>query len=90
MVINDHIRSRIRLFCPTNSSCCWHGLPRVLAQQAAQSLAADDWSDSHDRIGASDRYTELKPAMRSCLVVVLEPLGQHVLRVPLVDDQKPI
>jgi hypothetical protein len=74
----------------SKARCSRHGLARILAQQPAQSLAADNRSDAHDWIGARDRCSEVNPTMRASLVVMLEPLRENALRMTPADNQKPI
>jgi hypothetical protein len=89
-LVDEHLRTCKDSVPSLKSSCGRQGLARILAQQSAQSLAARDPSDGHNRIGASNRVSEVKPTMGSGFVVMLEPLRENKLCMPPTDDQKPI
>ncbi len=63
---------------------------RILAQQPAQSLVAPHRSRRRNRVGARDRSTQIESTMGPSLVVVRKPISQDALKVPTIEDEKPI
>jgi hypothetical protein len=80
--VGSHLTSRIHAAAGIEA--------REYSQKPAESLIARDRSRRHDRVGARNRSTQIEPTMGPSLVVVLKPFSQDALKVPTIEDQKPI